>query len=91
MDLVGFVGVPNVGNVLGYRLGHADGTFGPRVTVFTTFETLWRFNVGDFNGDQRPDFLFIGYGDSHGSLMLNNGDGTFAVNQLTMQRFGARL
>jgi len=88
LDLVGFVGIPNVGNELGYRLGNADGTFGPRARIFVTLETLWQFTVGDFNGDQRPDFLFIGSSDPHGQVVVNNGGGNFTIVQLTMQRYG---
>ena len=35
--------------------------------------------VGDFNGDGKKDLVVASYGDNGVSVMLGNGDGTFAA------------
>lgn len=81
LDWIDWIGVPNQGNSIGYRLGSADGTFAPRVSIITNTEMIGSSKViGDFNGDGKPD---IAYGSS-GSyrVLLNTGGGLFSVGSL---------
>ncbi|MEM0914182.1 MAG: VCBS repeat-containing protein [Planctomycetota bacterium] len=73
-------------------LGRGDGTF----TTSQTFSdadfrgdlrswTAHRLLVGNFNGDDRPDLLVFPvstYGDAGLRLLLNEGDGSFAMKRV---------
>jgi Salmonella virulence plasmid 65kDa B protein/FG-GAP-like repeat/Insecticide toxin TcdB middle/N-terminal region len=57
-------------------LSNGDGTFSPYQSTIGNFNTrYWTPLVGDFNGDGKTDFAFIG-GTSL-QVFLSNGDGTF--------------
>jgi hypothetical protein len=64
-------------------LSNGNGTFRPQQTALFTwnFETppeqRWDLVVGDFNGDGKTDFGFVGESPTHFYLTLSNGDGTF--------------
>lgn len=67
-------------------LGTGKGTFttGP-TTAATGVQTFAYMITGDFNGDGKTDLAILnsgaGYSTSYVSVMLNNGDGSFAAPQ----------
>ncbi len=63
-------------------LGNGDGTFQPPRT-FTGYGPVYRITVTDFNGDRKPDLLFS-INPSHGTILLNNGKGTFRSTSYLM-------
>ncbi len=46
----------------------------------TSFGSAWRTEQGDYNGDGRVDFLYVGENSDRYYFAMNNGDGTFAVS-----------
>ena len=63
-------------NQLFILLGNGDGTFQAPVSYSDGINSLFGLpNVGDFNGDGKPD-LIIG-GEFIATILLGNGDGTF--------------
>ncbi len=75
-DLVATSGYDNMVFVL---LGHGDGTFtfanGSPITVGNFPEAV---KIGDFNGDGLQDLAVANAKDNTISILLGNGDGTFA-------------
>lgn len=66
-------------NNLGYRLGNADGSFGP-VVEFEHQLSLVSPLVADFNGDGKPDISYTYYGNPNGyhlKVLINQGGGFF--------------
>ncbi|HUB52545.1 MAG TPA: VCBS repeat-containing protein, partial [Terracidiphilus sp.] len=60
-------------------LGNGDGTFRQaNNSPVTVGEYPWSIAVGDFNGDGNTDLAVANYGSSSVSILLGNGDGTFA-------------
>jgi hypothetical protein len=60
-------------------LGNGDGTFAPR-TTFTSGSRPTSVAVADVNSDGRSDLLYArsSYGINSASVLLGNGNGTFA-------------
>ena len=61
-------------------LGHGDGTFTAKPNVLTSAYP-YSVVVADFNGDGKKDFAtgnYQNFGPSNVSVLLGNGDGTFA-------------
>jgi hypothetical protein len=60
------------------QLGNGDGTFQAPVTLYTG--SVYKFAIGDVNGDKRPDIVVSLISGKVGTIgvLLNNGDGTFA-------------
>ena len=61
-------------------LGHGDGTFGV-VRRFRTGDGPTAVDVGDLNGDGRPDLVTANGGGESISVGLGNGDGTFGARE----------
>ncbi len=62
--------------IAGILLGNGDGTFRNGVTFATGFfDPTLPVTVGDFNGDGKPDLIFLG---NTAKVYLGNGDGTFS-------------
>ncbi len=62
--------------VAGILLGNGDGTFHNGVTFPSgTFDPPMPVTVGDFNGDGKPDLVFLG---NTAKVFLGRGDGTFS-------------
>jgi hypothetical protein len=60
-------------------LGNGNGTFGIPITFSVgRFVTDGRIAVGDFNNDSRLDIVFTDHQVPYMSILLGNGDGTFA-------------
>jgi pimeloyl-ACP methyl ester carboxylesterase len=64
-------------------LGNGDGTFQPQIE-YPANGYPYALAVADFNGDQHPDIAISNYGPTGGSgggvsVLLNNGNGTFAA------------
>jgi hypothetical protein len=66
-------------------LSNGDGTFAPAVS-YAVAGAAWGVSVGDINGDGIPDIVVPEYSTgmpgtstSHVSVLLGNGDGTFAA------------
>jgi hypothetical protein len=73
------------GNTVSVLLGNGDGTFAPQQTFAVGFAPD-SIAVADVNGDGRPDLVvgcqpFNEYGVNSVSVLLGNGDGTFAPPQ----------
>jgi hypothetical protein len=67
--------------VVSVLLGNGDGTFQSAVD-YGADHSAWRLAVGDFNHDGIVDLAvasFNGNQPTHGSVLLGNGDGTFAA------------
>jgi hypothetical protein len=64
-------------------LGNGGGTFGAKVDFATGADHPFAVEIGDLNGDQRPD-LVVGNDGNRVSVLLGNGNGTFG----TMREFG---
>ena len=61
-------------------LGNGDGTFqAPVFLAPGNALSVWSVAVGDFNGDGSPDLVAANNGADTVSVLLGNGDGTFAV------------
>jgi hypothetical protein len=60
-------------------IGNGDGTFQTPVSYSTACQIPYSINIGDFNGDHKPDLLVTySSGDcAFVSVFLGNGDGTF--------------
>lgn len=61
------------GSTNGSRFNNSNSTTG------TNFDNRFRIVQGDFNGDGRMDFVYQEASSNYG-LAVNNGDGTFSVN-----------
>jgi len=82
---------PNRGMYRTVFINNGNGTFAPGVATSYTAGTFdsYDFYLGDFNGDNNQDFMYItrgvssvGYHNNQGmyrSVFLSNGDGTFAT------------
>ncbi len=70
-------------NDLSVLLGKGDGTFGGSANYSTGQFVPWTVALADFNGDGRLDVAVAGLGNGVDrgaiSVMLGNGDGTFAA------------
>ncbi|MGA9423978.1 MAG: VCBS repeat-containing protein, partial [Terracidiphilus sp.] len=66
-------------NLVSILLGNGDGTFraGPEST-FATGSNPWQIVAADFNGDGILDLAIANYDDDTITILLGNGDGTFA-------------
>lgn len=64
---------------VGIMLGNNDGTFGAPTTLTAPADTFGskRVAVGDLNGDNKQDLVWVNYNDANISVLLGNGDGTF--------------
>jgi len=85
LDWIRWNSVPSQGSALTYRLGRADGTFGPRVDIVVngSLRPSSRL-IADYTGDGRMD---IGYryfdGGDRFRVLINNGNGTFSFGPVT--------
>jgi hypothetical protein len=64
-------------------MGNGNGTFQPQIE-YSANGYPYALAVADFNNDQRPDIAVANFGPTGGngggvSVLLNNGNGTFAV------------
>jgi len=71
-------GIPGQGHSLVYYSGNSDGSFGPRLTIYTgaSFDNL-TILAGDFNGDGKIDFINQASGSYR--FLQNMGGGSFSV------------
>ncbi len=61
-------------------LGNGDGTFAPAApSAVTPGISSYSIAVADFNGDGKPDLAVANNGSGHATILLGNGDGTFAA------------
>jgi acetyl esterase/lipase len=67
-------------NDISILLGHGDGTFGlpHNFSVLPQGRSPQSIAIGDFNGDGMPDLAVTNRASNNVSLLLGNGDGTFA-------------
>ena len=68
-------------NTVSVLLNNGNGTFATN-SAYTTGSYPLSVTTGDFNGDGRPDLAVANSGGDTGntvSVLLNNGDGTFAT------------
>jgi hypothetical protein len=62
-------------------LNKGDGTFGMTPASYDVAgNSASQVLAADVNGDGKPDLVTIDYDNSQGSLLMNNGDGTFATS-----------
>jgi type II secretory pathway component GspD/PulD (secretin) len=67
-------------NNLTILLGNGDGTFTEATgSPITVGKTPVAIASADFNGDSKPDLAVLNQGDNSVSILLNNGDATFAA------------
>jgi hypothetical protein len=59
-------------------LGNGDGTFTPVPVSTVLGSSANQMTVGDFNGDGKTDLIVADIGGGAPTLLLGNGDGTFA-------------
>jgi FG-GAP-like repeat len=67
--------------VVSVLLNAGDGTFGAAANyeAGTGLAGPWKIAIGDFNGDTGPDVAVTNLDGNVVSVLLNNGDGTFAT------------
>jgi uncharacterized repeat protein (TIGR01451 family) len=77
-------GVPGSANNLSVLLGNGDGTFAAAVHYSDNGFEAFSVAVGDFNGDGKPDLVVANHalGQQSYSVLVGNGDGTFAAPQV---------
>jgi uncharacterized repeat protein (TIGR01451 family) len=67
-------------NTVTILLGNGNGTFSvPDVTTPTTGSNPLAFVAGDFNGDGKMDIAVANYRSNNLTILLGNGDGSFAA------------
>ena len=73
---------PTSDELMGVQLNNGDGTFGafmPYLSQPLFYSPGFDVAVGDFNGDGKLDLAVSTYGSPTITILLNNGDGTFAA------------
>ena len=72
--------VTNQGNTVSVLLGDGQGGFGAPTSYTTGYASRRRTvsAAADVNGDGKPDIVVANRTDGTVSVLLNNGDGTFA-------------
>ena len=83
IDLVGYTYSNKTSGDVLVLLGNGDGSFGPPASFPGVAEEFVKgFALADLNGDGKPDIMIVTTGQSSSnntfSVLLNNGDGTFA-------------
>ena len=76
-------------NTVSIILGNGDGTF-KAASAYTIgdYDAVTEFSIGDINLDGRLDIVVPNRTDETMSLLLGNGDGTFAVQTLNITHSG---
>jgi hypothetical protein len=66
-------------NTVSIFLGNGDGTFSPASNpAVSVGNAPWAIVAADFNGDGKQDLAVANVGDGTVTILLGNGDGTFA-------------
>jgi hypothetical protein len=82
VDLVGYIDSKAAWSVV-VLLGNGDGSFGPPIISSGADGGFFirGFTLADLNGDGKPDLMVVlaNMGSGSFSVLLNNGDGTFAA------------